>query len=678
MVAKVPNHAVQFGMAHQHRQTGNLKAAKAVYLDILKRDPVNAEAMHLLGCLLDEMGSTGEGSKMLLRAVKSKPGAPVFQFNLANMLFKQGKRQAAVQHYREAILLNPDYASAHNNLGYVLSLSGQRAEARACFENAIRCRPGYADPHHNLGIELKADADFTGAVAAFQEAIRINPGHADAHCNLGSTYLQMQRITEAWEAFQSAARLQPANPRFQTNLGAAALRLGRQQEAVAHFQRALQLNPADAYTRSNLILVSSYCMSDADGLYVLCSEWDRVHAARLRDAVDKRYANTPDPERRLRVGYVSADFRNHAAAYWIEPLLEGARQVEDVEVFCYSNSPVNDEVTHRLQLLADEWVGCAGMADDAMADRIRRDGIDILVDLSSHTEGNRLLVFARQPAPLQVSWFGLPISTGLQSVQYRITDAAIDLPETADRWYSEQLVRLDRFYAAFRPDAQSPPVGPSPAARGQGVTFASLNTLAKITPEMLELWASLLADKPGSRLLIQAAGLDSADMVAHVREVFFKRGVQEDRLLLRGWTNMQEFLKIGDEVDIVLDPFPFNGGVTTCHALWMGLPVVTMIGETAASRVGASILGRLGLHQLVANDADAYRSAAIALAADVEQLAALRASMRDRMVAVGLLDGVDLARQAHAAFRQMWRAWCTGGGARTTTSPGGFSPTTQN
>ncbi|MES2582820.1 MAG: tetratricopeptide repeat protein [Pseudomonadota bacterium] len=649
-------HAALLGQALQHRQSGNLKAAKAAYSDILKRDPDNAEALHLLGCLLDEMGSTGEGVKMLLRAVKSNPNVSVCQFNLANMLFKLGNQQGAIRHFREAIGCKPDYAAAHNNLGYVLSLTGQRAEARACFESAIRCRPGYADPHHNLGIELKAGADFEGAVAAFQEAIRIKPGFADAHCNLGSAYLQMQRIADALREFQTAAQLQPANAKFQTNLGAAALRLGRQQDAAAYFERALQLHPSDAFTRSNLILASSYFTPEASKLYALCVAWDQIHAAGLRRD-NPRHGNVRDPDRRLRVGYVSADFRNHVAAYWIEPLLAGSQHT-DFEVFCYCNSPISDEVTDRLRSHADVWVECAALTDDALADRIRRDGIDILVDLSSHTEGHRLLVFARQPAPVQVSWFGLPVSTGLQAMHYRITDAVMDPPGVGDGFYSETLVRLDRFYAAFRPNPKALPVGAGPASRGKGVTFASINTFAKITRPMLELWATVLAGVPDARLLLQAAGLDSAELGMSVQQVFAQQGISPDRLLLRGWTGMEEFMHLGEEVDIVLDPFPFNGGVTTCHALWMGLPVVTLTGETAASRVGASILGQIGLQDLIATDVDAYRTIAVGLANDLERLAALRASLRERMVSGGVLDGADLAGQTEAAFRTMWRTWC--------------------
>ena len=649
--------AALMGQANQQHRLGNLKSAKSGYASILKLDPDNPEALHLLGCVYDDMGSTDQGIKMLIRAVKVNAKAPSYFYNLANMEFKRGSHQDAICHYREAVRLKPDYAYAHNNLGRALTLIGQHDEAKVCFENAIRCgKPGYPDPQYNLGTELKAEGDFDGAVAAFQEALRIQPGYADAHCNLGSAYLQMQRIGEAAESFQAAAKLQPGNAKFQTNVGTAMLLLGRQQEAILWFERALQISPADAGTRSNLILATSYTTASGAVLHNLSDAWYRTHAAPLYSAA-QRHGNQRAPDRRLRIGYVSADFRNHAAAYWIEPLL-AASQHPSFEVICYSNSPLCDAITLRLKPYADTWVDCAAMGDEALVERIRRDAIDILVDLSSHTDGNRLRVFARQPAPVQVSWFGFPISTGLQTMQYRISDAIIDPPGMSEGFYSEKLVRLNRFYAAYRPDTNAPQVGDGPAARGKGVTFVSLNTFAKITRPMLELWASILLDAPDSRLLMQSAGLEDAELSANVRDLFSQRGVASGRLTLRGWTDMKGFLRLGEDADIALDPFPFNGGVTTCHALWMGLPVITQVGESAASRIGASILSRIGLQELVTNNPKAYHAAAVALALDNGRLAALRASMRQRMEAGGILDGRDVAAQAGVAYRDMWRTWC--------------------
>lgn len=642
--------------ASRYRQSGNLKAAKAVYSDILRKDADNAEVLHLLGCLTEEMGSADQAIKLVLKAVKADPTVPAYCYNLGNMLLRQGHLAEAIRYYREAIRLKPDYAVAHNNLGRALGQAGDREAAKACFQSAIAHAPRYADPLNSLSLELKAQGDLEGAVAACKAAIDIKPDFADAHCNLGGAYLMMQRVVEAANAYQAAVRLQPARAMYHANLGGALLRLGRQTEALSAFDQALRLDPKDALTRSNRILASSYVMTGAQALWKQVQEWGLLHGQGLQSQAP-RIGPVPDPERRLRIGLVSADFRNHAAAYWIEPLLAGLHQ-GDCDVVCYSNSGAVDAVTERLQAFADVWVVSAGMDDVALAARIAADGIDILVDLSSHTEGHRLLVFARQAAPVQVSWFGFPVSTGLQTMQYRFTDAVMDPPGLSDTCYSEKLVRLSRFYAAFRPDPGCGEVGPGPMVRNGFVTFASFNTLAKITPEVLQWWAGILNGVPDAHLLVQAAGLENAELAAQVLAAFGAQGVAPHRLSLRGWTGLQDYLRLGQEADIALDPFPFNGGVTTCHALWMGMPVITLAGETAASRVGASLLTGMGLQACIADDAQSYVAKAVSLAQDAETLAALRASLRARMEAAGLLDGRGLAAEAENAFRDMWRTWC--------------------
>lgn len=650
------DYANRLAEARRYRQSGNMKAAKAVYSDILRKDADNAEVLHLLGCLSEEMGNPETAIRLLLKAVKADPAVPTYCYNLANMLLRQSNVTEAIRYYQDAIRLRPDYAVAHNNLGRALSLTGQREAAKACFQRAIHFAPHYADPLNSLSLELKAEGDLDGAVAAAVAAIGIKPDFADAHCNLGGAYLQMQRVVEAANAYRAAARLQPAQAMFQANLGGALLRLGAQNEAVKAFDEALRLAPKDASIRSNRILAGSYVTSSAADLWEQADAWGRLHG-QVSKSKAMVHTNLPDPERRLRIGLVSADFRNHAAVYWIEPLLVGLHQ-GDCELVCYSNSPRVDAVTERLKRHAHGWVNCIALDDAALAARIAADGIDVLVDLSSHTEGHRLLVFARQPAPVQVSWFGFPVSTGLPTMQYRFTDAVMDPPGHSDAFYSETLVRLNRFYAAYRPDPVCGELGVGPAVHNGFVTFGSFNTLAKITPAMIRVWATILTRIPHARLLLQAAGLEHEQLAATLVDAFGSLGVESHRLTLRGWTAIEDYMRLGQAADIALDPFPFNGGVTSCHALWMGLPVITCAGETAASRVGASLLTGMGLAELVAEDMDAYVAKAVALANEPARLATLRASLRTRMESAGLLDGRSLAVEAEQAIRDMWRAWC--------------------
>jgi predicted O-linked N-acetylglucosamine transferase (SPINDLY family) len=653
-------HRQMVGRAIQLQKSGQLAQAEAVYESVLQANPSHADALNLYGCLCDAKGQTEKGAALVRRATESNPAAYPYFCNLANMLAKLGRADEAEANYQKAISLKPDYAQAYNNLGVLKSQQGDPAGASKCFERAIDCLPSYADPHFHLGMHYRTEKNMNAAVAALRRAISLRPDHADAHYNLAITYTETAHFAMAVEPFQTAIRLRPQVPAIHTNLGAVLMRLGRMDEAAAAFREACRLAPLDLPSHSNLILLASYVTDDPAVMHAECVQWETIHGRSLGDS-SPTHKNLRQPKRRLRIGYVSADLRQHAAAYWIEPLLEG-HSAGDFDVVCYNNSrEAADDVSTRLKALVDEWVDCAHLSDDALAERIRQDRIDILVDLSGHTEGNRLLAFAQKPAPVQVSWFGFPVSTGLHAIDYRLTNQALDPEGESEPYYSETLVRLGRFYAAFRPDPMAPEPGEAPVHRNGYITFGSFNNFTKITPAMLELWCDMVRCTPNSKILLQAGGLDNADLGNQLRTFFAQRGVEPARLMLRGWTDLRDYLALGREVDIALDPFPFNGGVTTCHSLWMGLPVVTLSGRSAASRVGRGILGSMGLMELVASSTAQYRQIALDLARDADRLAQLRGSLRERMRNAGLLDGLALAREAETAYRTMWRTWCASG-----------------
>lgn len=641
----------------QLHQGGNLDAAETLYQQVLAIDPEHADALHLYGCLADSRGEDELAVSLISRAVRANRDAYPFHCNLANILARQGRLDDAIRHYRAALRIKPDFAVALNNLGTALERNKDRAGAALCYRKAIRYQPAYPDPHYNLGLALKGEGDLDGAIAAYQEVIRLRPSHVGAHYNLGNAYALAQRPVQAIAAYRAALALQADDPRIHTNLGGAQLKLGQLEAAIQSFERALRLNAEDIFAQSNLIQAASYASDDPAALRAQCERWCRAHAPETQGS---RHENTPDARRRLRIGYVSADFHHHAASYWIEPLF-AAHDHEVCEVFCFSNGTRHDEVTQRLMACADAWVECANLEDDALAARIRADGIDILVDLSGHTEGNRLPVFARKPAPVQIGWLGFPGSTGLAAMDYRFTDAIMD-PVGVEPYYAEELVRLSRFYAAFRPHPDTPVPGAGPVARNGYVTFVSFNNLAKITPQMLKLWCRILGELPDARLLFQGAGLDDPDLARDVIARLEGEGVAPERVRLVGWQGMQGYLALGQQADIALDPFPFNGGVTTFHALWMGLPVVTMSGRSAASRVGRSILNGLGLPELAVEDEAAYVAAAVALARDTGRLASLRGALRERLERSGLIDGTALAREVEDVYRRLWLRWCDAAG----------------
>ena len=596
--------------------------AELLYRQVLSVNPAHADALHLYGCLCDEIGRSEEAIQLVTKATQINPLAYPYFYNLANIVARKGRNEEAIRAYQVAIRLNPDYAEAYLNLALTLKSAGHMPEA----------------------------------IASYRRAVLLKPTWAQAHYHLGNAYSLVHQLHHAQISLREALHLDPANAKAHTNLGSVLMKMGQLPEAISEFRAGIKLDPHDAHNHSNLILAASYSSDNPAAMREECQRWHDAHGRR-NVGTKCAHGNIKNPARRLRVGYVSADFRQHAAAYWIEPLLAG-HQHGTLDIYCYCNSHQSDHVTAKLKKYAFAWVPCVGLDDAALAARIRQDQIDILVDLSGHTSGNRLLVFALQPAPIQVSWFGFPVSTGLSTINYRFTDEWQDPTGLSEQYYSEELIRLPRFYAAFRPDERAAPIGTCPAERNGHITFASLNSLSKLSPSILEIWADLLLHLPNSRLLFQADGLDNAEVRKPVTAVFVARGVSASRLTFRGWTSLEDYLRVGNEVDIALDSYPFNGGVTSCHTLWMGLPLVSLSGKSAASRVGRGILSQLGLTDWIAEAPDQYRAIAVQLAKDPVVLAHLRLTLRSRMQAAGLLDGDALAQRVEGQYKSIWAQWC--------------------
>ena len=369
------------------------------------------------------------------------------------------------------------------------------------------------------------------------------------------------------------------------------------------------------------------------------------------------FANPRDPGRRLRVGYVSPDFRRHSVSYFLEPLL-AAHDRAGFEIFCYAEVIQPDEVTARLQRHADHWLITAGMPDDALAARIRADGIDILIDLAGHTAGNRLPLFARRPAPIQATWLGYPNTTGLPAIDYRLADAISDPPGWGDALASETLLRLPGGFLCFGPPVHAPPPGVPPCLAAGAVTFGSFNNPAKISLPTIESWSAILKRLPDARLLLKSRQLVDAMTWVLLRTRFAERGIPANRVDMLGFqADTVSHLEVYHRVDIALDPFPYNGATTTCEALWMGVPVVTLAGDRHAARVGASLLSRVGLDGLIAASRDEYVERAVDLAGDRERLAALRSTLRPDMAASSLCDATAFARGVEAAYRGIWERW---------------------
>ncbi|MBI4183153.1 MAG: tetratricopeptide repeat protein [Proteobacteria bacterium] len=611
-----------------------------------------------LAALLAEEGRYAEALAEADAAAAPAPNDPELHANRAAILIALDRAEEAEQAARRALALDPGSHEGAVNLSAALQRAGRIEEAAAASRAGLARHPGSARLNANLGAALTALGEAAGAEAAFRRAVSLDPSLVAARNGLGALLQKLDRLGEAEAELREAVALEPGGTRARLNLSIVLLADARHGEAIAEARAALAIDPGDAAARSHLLLALAYGVGEgADPDLVLAEhrQWDERIAAPLR-AAWRAHANAPDAERRLRVGYLSPDLREHSVAYFIAPVL-AAHDRGAVEVACYADVVRPDSVTERLRAHADLWRSVAGLVPSAIAEAIRADRIDILVDLAGHTWPRAMLVMARKPAPLQGSWIGYPNTTGLSAMDFRITDATADPPGAAEARHVERLVRLAPAFLCYAPPAEAP--APMARAEGAPLTFASFNNVAKLSPAAIAAWARLLSAVPEAGLLLKYRGLDDPGLAARVRAAFAAEGVGPDRLTLRGRDpGLGAHFAAYHQVDVALDSFPYNGTTTTCEALWMGVPVVTLAGKTHAARVGASLLSAAGLGDLVAGDEEGYVALAAALAADRAQRGRLRAELRPRLAASPLMDASGLARALEGAYRSLWREWC--------------------
>jgi protein O-GlcNAc transferase len=557
--------------------------------------------------------------------------------------------------YRQILAQVPDYTEAHYALGNAYYELGREGLAIACYQRAIACNPAFFRAHYNLGYLYRKQGKINEAVACFRQSTILDPRNAEAYFNLANALLLQRRPDEVAAACSQGLALKPRSADGHHYLGFAHLFRGDPDAAIASCEGALECKPDDARAFDTLLCAMLYRARSTPG-EILAAH--RRYAAQFETPLKAQWGphhNHRDPGGRLKVGYVSADFRTHSVAFFIEALL-AHHDRSTVETYCYHTHGVRDAVTERLATLADHWVPSAGLSDGDLAERLRADEIDILVDLSGHTGFNRLLTFARRPAPVQVTYLGYPATTGLSAMDYRLVTWETD-PAGSEAWHTERLYRLPRTLWCYRPGPDCPAVGgETPASRNGFVTFGSMNNLAKISEETIAVWGELLRELPGSRLVMTNVPEGTARDL--LRERFAAQGISGDRLSLHLKLPADRFWALSSQIDIALDPFPYNGTTTTCEALWMGLPVITLIGETSVSRSGYALLKGVGLEELCAKDVAGYVRIAVGLARDLSRLAALRQGMRARVEASPLRDEAGFARDIEAAYREMWREWC--------------------
>ncbi len=685
------------------REKGALDEAIAACRRATELKPGYAEAHGNLGNALRDAGLLDAAISTHRRALSLKPRDPILLNNLAVALNERGLKSghpalqadgrvfstggdpsATVDARREAVRRHPDSADAHVNLGNALLIAELPGGADA-FRRAIELDPTHASAHANLAAALRKLGLFEEALAhgeraaasdprcpiiqntlgsilselgqtkeaeaAFRKALELRPDYASAKNNLSATLDVLGQLDEAIATYRELLRLKPDYAEAWSNLGNALKDEGQLDEALACYRRAIELKPGDITAHSNLVYVAQF--HPHYGCAALAGErarWARQHAT-FNETITP-HANSPDPRRRLRVGYVSPDFRDHVIGRNLLPLFANHDRGE-FEIICYSGTAPGDAFTDRFRSLADGWRSTLGVPDADLAATIRADGVDILVDLTQHMAGNRLAMFARRPAPVQISFAGYPDGTGLEAIGYRISDRHLDAGAPSSP--AEKVFRIDSFWC-YDPCGADVEINELPAlANGTPPTFGCLNNFCKITDGMLALWARVLTQVEGSRLMILSP---VGRHRARILELLMRAGVAAHRVEWVTSRPRKEYLEWYRRLDVVLDTFPYNGHTTTLDALWMGVPVVSLAGETPVSRAGLSILGNLGVPEWVAHSHDEFVRIAVGLANDLPALARWRATLRERMEASVLMDAPRFARNIEAAFRGAWEAWC--------------------
>jgi protein O-GlcNAc transferase len=636
--------------------SGRPEEAIPSYRRAIVLDPTFGEAYHNLAMILVQLNRIEEAVACFHKLLAVHPDSVPALQNLGNALAMLGKIQDAADCYRKALTLRPDKAELHRNLGDVLARDQRFDEAVASYGRALSIRPDYAEAEYGLGAALSAQRKLGDAEAAFRRALAIRPDYAEAYCALGlDALLPQRRLEEALGAFQRALEIKPDYAEAHCNIGHVLGRFGLIEEGIAACREAIKHKPDLAQAHSNLCMMLHYPSNVAPEEIFAEHRRFAAHFEKPLTPSWPAHRNARDPERRLRIGYVSADFRLHSVSFFIEPILDHHDKT-NFEVICYHSNTTEDEVTARLRARADRWVPCAHLSDAALAERVLADEIDILVDLSGHTGINRLLTFARKPAPVQVTYLGYPATTGLSAMDYRLTTADLD-PPGSEQLHTERLFRLPRALWCFRRLwGDAPETAPAPAIRNGFITFGSMNNIFKLSAATIALWARILQAVPRSRLFMTLVPDGRArDLLC---ERFAAHRIDEERLVSHAHLPADRFRMLSSEIDIALDPFPYNGTTTTCQALSMGIPVVTLIGDTSVSRSGYALLKSSGLNELCAAGQDQYLETAVELATDLDTLERLRSTVRARMDGSPLRDEAGLTRDIEDAYRQMWRDWC--------------------
>jgi len=642
-------------LGNLEQATGEVEAAITCYREALRLEPGSVPALHNLAVALERQGAHEESLAHFQQAISLEPRSADRHFYLGTAFHAREDWARAEAGYREALRLDPAHVKSLANLGSVLQHQGRLDESLAVLDRALELDATLAQAHLNRANLYKAQKRYAQARAGYERAIELRPDFAEAYNNLAVLFTDTDDPDAAIRCCRKGLEFQPESASLFANLSTALQNLALADDAIACGRKSVELRPAGVGEHTNLLYKLNFHPEYTQAqVFEEHLEWARRHAEPLTRTAPP-HANDRSLERRLRVGYVSPYFREHAVNFFSEPLI-AAHEHANFEIVCYSDVRFEDEATRRLRAAVDGWHDVQWLSDEALAERIRTDQVDILVDLTGHIAGNRLLTFARKPAPVQVTYLGYQNTTGMSAMDYRHTDAWADPPGWTDETYTEKLVRLPRAFFCYRPDDVTTEPGPLPALASGRITFGAFNNFAKASPEVVAAWLDILAQVPDSRLLLLARGEGSIE--ERLSQMARERGLDPARIEYLTKRPRPAYLELVRQADVALDPFPFNGHTTTCDAIWMGVPVVMLAGRTYATRFGGSVLRNVDLEHLIAQSPAEYVQSAVRLAGDPSTLAELRKSLRPTMQASPLLDATGFTRNLEAEYRKMWRAWC--------------------
>jgi protein O-GlcNAc transferase len=636
--------------AFQYYQLGQLEAAEQLYREVLAQEPQNPNALSNIGLILMELEQFEEALQYSQKAVAVDPTCYQALNNIGLVLKEQKQYEEALNAFQKALTLKPDTPEILNNIGLVFLVQGKFREALQYCQNALAIKPEYPAALNNSGIALMRVGHSEEALCAFQKALALKPHDPNTLNSLGILLMEQGQLEEARCTLKKALEIKPDDLNTLNSLGQVFKEQGRIEEAMACFEQALSVNPNYEMAYHNWVYDQQFLPeSTLKTIQHTHQRWGSLQTE-VEYSHHERF-----PHNRLVLGFVSSHFKDHPVAFYTLRVIENLAQYCDI--VCYANQYEWDNYTSRFQKAATQWHEVYGWSDQQLTHRIWEDKIDILFDLTGHLNGSRLNVFRQKPAPVQITWAGYMATTGVKTMDYLIADP-YEIPEGAEQYYTEQVMRMPHCFICYEPPSDAPLVNALPAFSNQGFTFGSFNILSKITPAVVETWCEILNRLPTANLILKTRGLACPTTRQRYLKLFEHHGVSASRITCYPYSGRSELWPVYQQVDIQLDPFPFSGSTTTLESLWMGVPVITIPGETFASRHAFSYLSNIGLTDFIADDRAHYINLAVDWSSRLPELSAIRQNLRSQLQHSALCDAPRFAQDLRNALHQAWQRWC--------------------